>query len=223
MFLPLALLTFMAASDNQLIPGDQTRSLEVDKRPRTYLVHIPLKHDPKKPTPVVLIFHGGGSNAEQMVRFCGLNETADKQGFIVVYPNGTGRLTNALTWNDGNCCGSPCKTRSMTWPSGKGKKNLPSINFYSVEYSIRAWVKANGYKVEPATVKLPDKANDGTTATIKTYGGGKDGAEVVLVVIEGGGHTWPGRQPLVRFLGKSTQNVSANDLMWEFFEKHRMK
>jgi polyhydroxybutyrate depolymerase len=45
----------------------------------------------------------------------------------------------------------------------------------------------------------------------------------VLVVIEGGGHTWPGRGSRVKFLGKSTQNISANDLMWEFFEKHPMK
>ena len=57
----------------------------------------------------------------------------------------------------------------------------------------------------------------------KTYGGGKDGAEVVLVVIEGGGHTWPGREPRLKVLGKATKNVSANDLMWEFFEKHPMK
>jgi polyhydroxybutyrate depolymerase len=35
---------------------------------------------------VVLISHGGGSNAEQMIRFCGLNEKADQAGFIAVYP-----------------------------------------------------------------------------------------------------------------------------------------
>jgi polyhydroxybutyrate depolymerase len=86
--------------------GDHTRSLEVDKRPRTYLVHVPPNYDPKKPAPVVLVFHGGGSNAEQMVTFCGLNETADQHGFVVVYPNGTGRLGNLLTFNGGNCCGS---------------------------------------------------------------------------------------------------------------------
>ena len=37
--------------------------------------------------------------------FCGLNEKADKEGFIAVYPNGTGRLEQMLTWNGGNCCG----------------------------------------------------------------------------------------------------------------------
>jgi polyhydroxybutyrate depolymerase len=43
---------------------------------------------------------------------------------------------------------------------------------------------------------------------------------VVLYVIEGGGHTWPGRTPRFAFLGKSTSHISANDLMWEFFQKH---
>jgi polyhydroxybutyrate depolymerase len=71
--------------------------------------------------------------------------------------------------------------------------------------------------------ELPDRARDGTKVTKKTYGGGKGGAEVVLVEIEGGGHTWPGREPLLRYLGESTQNVSANDLMWEFFRKHPME
>jgi len=67
-------------------------------------------------------------------------------------------------------------------------------NFFSVDHSVKAWIKINGCKEEPATVELPDKANDGTKVTRKTYSGGKDKAEVVLVVIEGGGHTWPGRE-----------------------------
>ena len=33
-------------------------------------------------------------------------------------------------------------------------------------------MKVNGCKDEPDTKKLPDKAKDGITATIKTYGGG---------------------------------------------------
>ena len=45
----------------------------------------------------------------------------------------------------------------------------------------------------------------------------------MLIVIEGGGHTWPGQEPRLKALGKSTKNISANDLMWEFFEKHPMK
>jgi poly(3-hydroxybutyrate) depolymerase len=29
--------------------------------------------------------------------------------------------------------------------------------------------------------------------------------------------------PGLRALGKTTKSISANDLMWEFFEKHPMK
>ena len=99
------MLAILMAQPAPLGPGDHTRIIEVDKRSRTCLVHVPPKYDPKKPTPVVLAFHGGGSNAEQMIKFCGLNETADKHGFIVVYPSGTGRLEKLLTFNGGNCCG----------------------------------------------------------------------------------------------------------------------
>jgi polyhydroxybutyrate depolymerase len=105
---------------------------------------------------------------------------------------------------------------------GKGK-GASGTDFYSVDHSIRAWIKANGCKHEPVMTTIADKAKDGTTATIKTYGGGKDGAEVVLVAIEGAGHTWPGREPLLKYLGKSTKIVSANEMMWEFFKKHPMK
>jgi poly(3-hydroxybutyrate) depolymerase len=69
MFVPLTILALMATSTD-LTPGDHTRTIDVDRRTRTYLVHIPPKYDPKKPTPVVLVFHGGASNAEMLVRFC---------------------------------------------------------------------------------------------------------------------------------------------------------
>ena len=104
---------------------------------------------------------------------------------------------------------------------GKGK-GLSGTNFYSVDHSIKTWIKANGCPEEPVVTKLPDKADDGMTVTKKTYGPGKDGAEVVLIEIDGGGHTWPGQDPRVKFLGKSTKDISANDLMWEFFQKHSM-
>ncbi|MBS0208378.1 MAG: hypothetical protein JSS27_05430 [Planctomycetes bacterium] len=41
--------------------------------------------------------------------------------------------------------------------------------------------------------------------------------------IEGGGHTWPGKPPRINFLGPTTEDISANGLMWEFFERHPMK
>ena len=74
----------------------------------------------------------------------------------------------------------------------------------------------------PTTTKLPHTGDDGTTVERKTYGPGKNGAEVILFVINGGGHTWPGRKWPVPWLGKTTHDISANDLMWEFFKRHPM-
>ena len=97
------------------------------------------------------------------------------------------------------------------------------LMFKSVEDNIRTWAKIDGCPEEPVIDKMPDKADDGTTVIRKTYGPGKEGSEVVLYVLEGAGHTWPGRESPVKFLGKSTFDISANDLIWEFFQKHPME
>jgi polyhydroxybutyrate depolymerase len=107
--------------------------------------------------------------------------------------------------------------------SGPDVRTPRFMNMKSVEDSVRMWVNLDGCPEKPETTKLPDTAKDGTTVTRKVYGPGKDGAEVILYVIEGGGHTWPGQNSIVGFLGKSTGNIVANDLIWEFFEKHPMK
>jgi len=105
---------------------------------------------------------------------------------------------------------------------GKGSfgRSKGVTDFRSVDHTIQAWVKLNGCAVEPTIEPLPDKADDGMKCTRKTWSGGKNGSEVVLIEIGGGGHTWPGKKPIVKMLGPSTLDISANDLMWEFFQKH---
>lgn len=98
----------------------------------------------------------------------------------------------------------------------------PTMRFRSVAQTIRAWTEADGCPNGPTTTTYPDLAKDGTTVTRKVYGPGKSGAEVVLIEIVGGGHTWPGQRPPVSFIGLSTMDVAANDLLWEFFLKHPM-
>jgi polyhydroxybutyrate depolymerase len=103
----------------------------------------------------------------------------------------------------------------------KGKS--PSfMKLKGVKDSIQTWVKLNGCDENPKN-DVVSKEGEEMKVSRKTYGNGKDGAEVVLVIIEEGGHTWPGEKPPVGFIGKSAKNISANDLMWEFFEKHKLK
>ena len=104
--------------------------------------------------------------------------------------------------------------------TGSNQRTPRGMKFLSVEETIKTWAKLNGCPDQPKATSTPDAAKDGTPVTKKVYGSGKDGAEVVLFVIKDGGHTWPGQQPPVGFLGKSTANISANDLIWDFFVKH---
>ena len=85
-------------------PGNHTRTLTIGAQQRSYLIHIPKGHDLKQPSPVVLALHGAAMNGALMAAFCGLNETSDKDGFIVVYPNGTGS-GQFLVWNVGGLQG----------------------------------------------------------------------------------------------------------------------
>ena len=95
------------------------------------------------------------------------------------------------------------------------------VKFKSLEDTMTGWAAANHCLLPPVEEQLPDRFDDGTTVTRKEYRAGKDGAEIVLYTIVGGGHTWPGRDSILGgILGRTTQEISANDLMWEFFEKH---
>jgi len=60
-----------------------------------------------KSLPLVIVLHGGGGNARNAAYMTGFSRKSDEEGFIVVYPNGTGKLKRdiLLTWNAGNCCG----------------------------------------------------------------------------------------------------------------------
>jgi polyhydroxybutyrate depolymerase len=51
-------------------------------------------------------FHGAGSNAEVLKAYTRMDQAADRDGYIAVYPNGSsGFQGRFLTWNAGNCCG----------------------------------------------------------------------------------------------------------------------
>lgn len=80
-----------------------TASVNVDGKPRTFRVHVPPGYTKDKPLPVVIVLHGGGGSGEQIeLESSKMNPIADREGFIAVYPNGSGLIK---TWNAGFCCG----------------------------------------------------------------------------------------------------------------------
>jgi polyhydroxybutyrate depolymerase len=106
---PLIMLAVLAlartsAGAETLGPGNHRVEIQYGGLARSYIVHAPPQPSSANALPVILNFHGAGSNAEQEERYSGMDATADRDGFVAVYPNGTGRGTRALTWNAGGCC-----------------------------------------------------------------------------------------------------------------------
>jgi polyhydroxybutyrate depolymerase len=93
----------------------------------------------------------------------------------------------------------------------------------SATETIDIWANIDGCPAKPRVDRLPTTVHGVTSVSRETYGPGKDGTEVVLYVIQIGGHTWPGTPAYKAELGLASQNISANDLMWNFFQLHPLK
>ena len=92
----------------------------------------------------------------------------------------------------------------------------------SLARAAEFWRQWDGTSSQSTVDNLPDQAHDGTSVGREVYAGGKQRTEVVVFIIEGGGHTWPGGpQYLPAFLiGKASHNLDATQSIWDFFKRH---
>jgi polyhydroxybutyrate depolymerase len=102
------LLSFPAMA--QTAPGDYSYAFEFGGHKRLYRVHVPASYAPDKPVALVFALHGGGGNMDLQANdaYYGQVAQAEKDGYVVVFPNGFSRLPGGklATWNAGNCCGA---------------------------------------------------------------------------------------------------------------------
>jgi polyhydroxybutyrate depolymerase len=104
-------------------------------------------------------------------------------------------------------------------PYNGGVGSLRPDNFTSVPDNIAKWVKID---------KCPDQTRityQKGQATCETHGPCSQETEVTLCTIKGMGHTWPGGTRMLprRIVGEMSYDISANDVMWEFFLRHPME
>jgi len=90
----------------------------------------------------------------------------------------------------------------------------------SVDDTLQHWAAINGCWKKPTIKKLPVKIRDGTSVIKENYTACKDDADVVFYKIVDGGHNWPGAKISYMLLGKTTKNINASELIWDFFKKH---
>jgi len=100
--LALLLATPVMASELPQQPGESEQPLIHANIERSYILHLPPQYDGRRKLPLLLAFHGGGGDARQLLKSNSLTAVADREGFILVAPNGSGKLKKRfLTWNVG--------------------------------------------------------------------------------------------------------------------------
>jgi polyhydroxybutyrate depolymerase len=105
------------ASRGLRLRGDvesRCETLPVDGLKRSYRIYVPAHM--ATPAPVVFALHGGGGSGSgmELITKAGFNRIADREGAIIVYPDGVGR-----NWNDGR---SDVNSRAS-------KENLDDVGF----------------------------------------------------------------------------------------------
>lgn len=90
-----------------------------------------------------------------------------------------------------------------------------TLDFLSVEETMAVWRGIDGCA---GTSEVIYQQGDSTCVRWQAC---DNGSEVIRCVAEGAGHTWPGGLP-VPTLGETTQDMSATEMMLDFFEAHPM-
>ena len=281
------------------------RTTKVGDLSRTYYLHVPTNLPKDKDVALVLMFHGGGGTPAFAERESKFNDLADREGFLVAYPEGIGK-----SWNDGrnnktiaaqrdniddlgfiaalidDVANDHKLDRKQVFSTGisngamfshhlaanlssriaaiapvvgglaepsrdKFKPEQPvsililqatddplvaynggdivlpggakRAGIIATDETVKKWVEHNGCQREAVEEDLADKdPQDGCRVKKFTYAKGKDDTEVVLLRIEGGGHTWPnGLQYLPeKVIGKVCRDINGTEVIWEFFKAH---
>ncbi|MFH0947429.1 MAG: PHB depolymerase family esterase [Elusimicrobiota bacterium] len=105
---------------------------------------------------------------------------------------------------------------NVAYHGGIGPKAFEKIPRPSVSETIYFWTNHNGCPKKSIKESWVGKA----VCTI--YAPGREGSEVILWTLEDGGHAWPGGKSSLpeKQVGKVNMDISASELIWQFFEKH---
>ena len=96
----LVLLFFVVFTFSSFAQQTINASITHDGIQRNYILYIPEIYDGNTAVPLILNFHGFGSNAAQQMFYGDFRDIADTEGFLLVHPEGTTFIGNQF-WNVG--------------------------------------------------------------------------------------------------------------------------
>jgi polyhydroxybutyrate depolymerase len=90
---------FFAADENwQSLTNPETAA---SSEPRTYVLYVPTTYDATSPTALVVALHGRGGNGASTALSTDFSNFAEREGFLVVYPEAYDPTFEDPTWNYG--------------------------------------------------------------------------------------------------------------------------
>jgi len=105
--------------------------------------------------------------------------------------------------------------QNVPYNGGAGSKSIdphPRTD-QSVAYAMAFWSQRDSCGATPTRDERGSIVHD-------TYASCTNGTGVELYTVKGGGHAWPSGDRLTVLLDAPTQEISASELMWEFFKQH---
>ena len=92
-----------AAASPAVVGTSETVAMRHGGRQRRYHLHVPPHDDFQRGLPLLVVLHGGGGSGASAREITGLDHLGVDHGFVVAFPDGTGKLAGKdLTWNAGD-------------------------------------------------------------------------------------------------------------------------
>jgi polyhydroxybutyrate depolymerase len=129
--------------------------------------------------------------------------------------------------------------QSLPWSWCTERRAVPMITFHGTADRFafynggQSWVAPHPFPAVPLWTAnwarrnrcgpKPVESLVAPDVTRREYTHCADDAAVVLYIVHGGGHTWPGGGPLPEwFVGRDSRTIDATSTMWAFFRAHRL-
>ncbi len=143
----------------------------------------------------------------------------------------------AAAMPDSSKCGSPVRPVSVLFMNGTDDNHLPYNGgtlsnppnpdhgtVYSTEASVKIWTALDQTDTVPVVYDFPDlDPDDGGKVTRFSYLNGKQGTEVVLYKVNGGGHSAPSIKEqysalFEQYFNKQNHDIEMTTEVWNFFK-----
>jgi polyhydroxybutyrate depolymerase len=133
--------------------------------------------------------------------------------------------------------GAVAAAQSLSWDDCQSSKAVPTVAFHGTADKFTPYQGGKSPIAPGVFPNIPDwtarvarrnqcqgePSDTRITASVRrlAYTNCAENADVILYTVEGGGHTWPGGKPLLEWWsGRTTHEINASSIMWDFFIRH---